>query len=397
MKKKNVLFSILAFVVIAVVLFLLFRNKTKEGYSGSDFRNDGWQLVTTEGEKFVVKNPRGERFRYGSLDGRGSFEEKKFSMGQTVKCSNQTFGDPVPGKKKGCYVENKNYKLQKGKNAKWQTGYTLIAVGQGNNNRSVRFAANGTIRYGALDGTGEFVQKKYSQGESVMCSNSVFGDPALGKEKGCYIKYDNTLANMKLKMNEQLAQAQQKNPAAFVGIKDIGNSFRCKRGTKPVGQEYAADERHIYRGEYGNKLKHYESKGAALLYGGGSYRKSLTSDGWRRPIVTIDCGTKTYGGKHKCDESGKGQEYRGCKNTTRKGSKCRLWDAGGNGGSRNYIKNLFNDERKVEEYGLGSGTGKYKMANNFCRTPVEKDGNREKKPWCYASGVREKGGWGYCF
>ena len=312
MKKKNVLITILAIVVVAVVLFLIFRNKTKEGMEQEE---------------------------------------------------------------------------------NWQKGFILAAREGGHFSRQ----GNGTIRYGRLDGGGGYKEKRYSKRNGkVRCSNKTFGDPARGHKKGCYFKYDNTWANMKLKMNEQLAQARQKNPAAFVGIKDIGNSFRCKHGTKPVGQKYAADERHIYRGEFGNKLKHYESPEAALLYGGESYRKR--ADGGYQQIETINCGTKTYGGKHRCDESGKGQAYRGCRNKTRKGTICRSWDAGGRGGSRNYIKNLFNDAQKVEEYGLGSGTGKYKMANNFCRTPEENEnGKREKKPWCYTSKLREKGGWGYCF
>jgi len=202
--------------------------------------------------------------------------------------------------------------------------------------------------------------------------------------------------------------ATQKNP--FVPGKllildnvDVGRSFKCKKDTMPVGQPYPPSTNAVYRGELEDKLKHYTTTDAARLHGGRGYVRQWDSHHKKRHnhIETIDCTTKEYDGKLGCDETGKGGDYRGCKNRTRKGTLCFPWDIGstrmGRGGSREYIKDLFNTPGAAEEDGLVWGTGKYKMPNNFCRTPKENDKDgREKRPWCYAHKRKEKKGWGYC-
>jgi len=181
---------------------------------------------------------------------------------------------------------------------------------------------------------------------------------------------------------------------------EVGKSYKCQKNTHPIGEKNSTSNS-LYRGDWRNKLKRYGSWSAAVQYGG----KGLDS------VETIDCKNLESAGVLNCNEDGKGtREYRGCKNKTTEGITCRNWDAGGgrriggkwgklrNAGSRNHIAKY--SDAKAKAYGTRSGYGRFRKANNFCRTPKEKHGDQEKKPWCYTSDYKgptwKRRGWGYC-
>jgi hypothetical protein len=180
----------------------------------------------------------------------------------------------------------------------------------------------------------------------------------------------------------------------------VGKSYKCQGNTHPKGEENSTSNS-LYRGDVGNKLKRYGSWGAAVQYGGSDIKKKE----WK----TINCKNLKSGGVLKCNEDWKGtRNYRGCKNKTKEGKQCRYWDEGGgrmvagrkterHAGSRNYIAG-YNDFR-AKAYGLNAGFGRFRGRNNFCRTPSEKHGGQEKKPWCYTHAYKRgtnRKGWGYC-
>jgi hypothetical protein len=96
----------------------------------------------------------------------GLFTFKRFSASFT--CDNTTFGiDPIPGPLKACYFAQTSY----------NNGIVLEggAIGQFNN-QPVAFGANGKFAYALLNG-------------NFSCSRDVFGDPAPGVQKACYLRF----------------------------------------------------------------------------------------------------------------------------------------------------------------------------------------------------------------
>jgi hypothetical protein len=86
-----------------------------------------------------------------------------------IDCNNATFGDPIYGTVKSCYVLLKP-----------AAGYTLCASENGRCN----FPGNGDVAYGA---NGKFV---YRNGVStgIDCNNATFGDPIYGTVKSCFVR-----------------------------------------------------------------------------------------------------------------------------------------------------------------------------------------------------------------
>lgn len=137
-----------------------------------------WVKCANEGG---VCNFSGTRqVRYGA-DGR--YVTRRATNG--VECSNRLFGDPIPGERKACYVSRDS-----GGQGGWgQPG--------GDGDRWVRCASEGgvcnfsgtaQIRYGT---DGRFVTRRATDG--VRCNNNVFGDPAPGEVKACYMRREQTV------------------------------------------------------------------------------------------------------------------------------------------------------------------------------------------------------------
>jgi hypothetical protein len=84
-----------------------------------------------------------------------------------TECSNLVFGDPLPGVRKACYVEGG------------------VAPSQRCAEEDGRCSFYGTrdVFYGAGD---RFVVRPFTNG--TACTNAVFGDPAPGVRKACYLE-----------------------------------------------------------------------------------------------------------------------------------------------------------------------------------------------------------------
>jgi hypothetical protein len=85
-----------------------------------------------------------------------------------VNCSNAELGDPAPGLLKNCFFREIRHKRH----------------GQfcANENGFCNFRGTAEVQYGA---EGRYIYKTLSNG--VSCSNTVFGDPAPGLPKNCFI------------------------------------------------------------------------------------------------------------------------------------------------------------------------------------------------------------------
>src|ERR1043166_8565097 len=125
-----------------------------------------------EGCKFA-----GEKIvKYGADKG---WIEKTFSNG--VDCSNKVFGDPAPGIAKACYIKGGQNPLPPIPAPQPQPNDEFVKCA--NENEECKFAGEKIVKYGADKG---WIEKTFSNG--VDCSNKVFGDPAPGIAKACYIK-----------------------------------------------------------------------------------------------------------------------------------------------------------------------------------------------------------------
>lgn len=112
---------------------------------------------------------------YVSADGTGNVHYRNPT--NTVACNNSIFGDPAPGKVKQCLVSN----IPKGitYNAGAPIGFAKCADENGNCNPTTNSQLV-DILYGE---NSSFV---YANTPSVLCSNTVFGDPAQNSVKSCY-------------------------------------------------------------------------------------------------------------------------------------------------------------------------------------------------------------------
>jgi hypothetical protein len=127
---------------------------------------DAWVFCANEGE--VCKTPEFAVVRYG-ID---SSYRTKLVM-NSVGCSNSAFGDPIIGAKKSCY-----YHQVSPRQLATSPSWTLCA----NEGERCKFDGLKKVKYGA----GQRYRSQYSA-DGIDCSNSVFGDPASGIVKHCYV------------------------------------------------------------------------------------------------------------------------------------------------------------------------------------------------------------------
>jgi len=118
-----------------------------------------------------------------------------------VRCSNQVFGDPAPGKSKTCsFVVRERYEDRRDdrrndwrdnrrddRRNDWRDDRRDDRRGDwqrcAKENGFCDFYGRKTVRYGAK---GRFVERVVRDG--VRCDNRTFGDPARGQDKACYIQ-----------------------------------------------------------------------------------------------------------------------------------------------------------------------------------------------------------------
>ncbi len=115
-----------------------------------------WRHCAAEGEACVVNGKA--RVRYGT-DGRFAVRE----VSGQVACRASSFGDPAPGRRKTCEVED-------------SSGWVLCA----NEGDVCNFDGTAQVRYGA---SGQYAEQ--SATGSIACHNGVFGDPLPGVGKQC--------------------------------------------------------------------------------------------------------------------------------------------------------------------------------------------------------------------
>jgi len=131
------------------------------------FVPSGWQRCASEGE-FCHFNGRAE-VHYGAG---GRWETRSARNG--IFCGNENFGDPAPGRAKACFITSSN-----ANNESSQNGWRRCA----NENGFCAFNGWQEVRYGA---NGRWTHLTRLNGTS--CGNNIFGDPAPGRSKACYIR-----------------------------------------------------------------------------------------------------------------------------------------------------------------------------------------------------------------
>ena len=143
---------------------------------------NGW--VACAGEDQYCSVPGTRMVRYGA----GDRWSMKLATRQ-IRCSNEVFGDPAPGRPKACYYEKESTSYRPDDDRRPRTGRF-----DGHHGGWVRCAGEGG--YCNFNG---FREVRYGEGDrwsfkstrnGIGCSNSVFGDPAPGATKACY--YRNT-------------------------------------------------------------------------------------------------------------------------------------------------------------------------------------------------------------
>ena len=118
--------------------------------------------------------------RYGATD---RWATKMVTNG--INCGNAAFGDPAPGKVKGCYyqdgapqdVDRRQYDRGDRRYPEQDGKWTFCAI----ENQYCKVPGTRVVRYGA---NGKWTNKTVTR--SIYCGNDAFGDPAPGKVKGCY-------------------------------------------------------------------------------------------------------------------------------------------------------------------------------------------------------------------
>ena len=152
-----------------------------KGWRPPSGRNDGhqYQWVHCANEGGFCRFNGQKDIRYGAGD-RWNYQSARNS----IACSNDVFGDPAVGVGKACYYQEAR---QPDKGWHPSSGYD-----NGRQDRWVRCANEGgyckfygqrDIRYGSGDRWNH-----QSARNGIGCSNNVFGDPAPGVGKACYIR-----------------------------------------------------------------------------------------------------------------------------------------------------------------------------------------------------------------
>jgi hypothetical protein len=133
-------------------------------------------------------NVRGIRtVRYGT----GNQWVERVTKG-SVYCSNSVFGDPAPGRPKACYFHRDEYREPMPPQHEYHPppadqGYRhhngprwVVCASEG---QYCRFEGQREVKYGAGDSWSHI-----SARHKVYCGNNVFGDPAPGVLKACYVR-----------------------------------------------------------------------------------------------------------------------------------------------------------------------------------------------------------------
>lgn len=133
------------------------------------------QLQRCAGENGICRLPYPAEVIYGAQDETTS----KFVDRESIRCSNDVFGDPAPGLRKSCFIvlrERRGYDDRYGpRPSRWRPC--------ANEGESCDFDGRKRVRYGAQ---GQFTEDVFEDG--VDCDNETFGDPAPGIPKRCYIR-----------------------------------------------------------------------------------------------------------------------------------------------------------------------------------------------------------------
>jgi endoglucanase len=126
-----------------------------------------WKQIAEESQSFSVSDS--VVIRYGSYD---IYTVKAFSANRIVSCDNNTFGDPLPNKKKYCYVDNdQNNKNSINSSVKIANEHEIFNVPSGT-----------VVRYGA---SSSWITRV--AGNKGICDNNYFGsDPKPSAGKSCY-------------------------------------------------------------------------------------------------------------------------------------------------------------------------------------------------------------------
>ena len=95
-----------------------------------------------------------------------------------IDCNNGTFGDPISGVRKACYIKDAQ------NSAPPQQGPPAGFVFCAEETQRCNFNGTGDVAYGA---SGRF-NYRYGVANGIDCNNSVFGDPINGTRKACYVK-----------------------------------------------------------------------------------------------------------------------------------------------------------------------------------------------------------------
>jgi hypothetical protein len=126
-----------------------------------------WQHCASEGE---FCNFRGRAdVHYGAA---GRWETRSARNG--IFCGNETFGDPAPRRVKSCFISTSN-----ANNESSQDEWSRCA----DENGFCEFDGWQEVLYGT---NGRWTHLTRLNGTS--CSNDIFGDPAPGRNKACYIR-----------------------------------------------------------------------------------------------------------------------------------------------------------------------------------------------------------------
>lgn len=156
-------------------------NVYSQGYETSQKAyQEAWEYCARENQ---VCNVRGSAtVRFGA-NGQFSYQQ----VSGPVRCDVANFGDPVPGSKKDCeidnsgaagfYVDRPGYGYDQPYN---DAGWSQCA----REGQSCDVRGHGLIRYGA---NGQYTTRQAFD-QQVRCDNQQFGDPAPGQKKSCEIK-----------------------------------------------------------------------------------------------------------------------------------------------------------------------------------------------------------------
>lgn len=137
------------------------------------------EWIACAGENEYCMVPGTKMVRYGAGD---RWVLKRVT--KRIYCGNNVFGDPAPGVGKACYYQearqpDHGWRPPSGHEDGRQDRWVRCA----NEGGYCKFRGQKDIRYGAGDRWSH-----QSARNGISCSNSVFGDPAPGVGKACFIR-----------------------------------------------------------------------------------------------------------------------------------------------------------------------------------------------------------------